>query len=438
MNQPRRYYCSLLIVVASLGLLIAFVARPWWRTEDASRENGSVLSSASTPSISSPDTRPELDAIAETTEPLPLITRSSTSIVSEPIRAELARVDPTADGSESEAFSELASSRLAQLAETIAAIAAGESPSLDTLLGQDFRCGPLRPESLATAYEDGRLKVLRGRMNAAESPTDAYQRDDGLVRAINELIAPWMGAKDIHAHFKVIRVDLGDSLATTKTHVQLAGRTPAGYVQQNAVWNCQWNRSNVQAGPSLQSVAVEDFEEIVATGDLMFSDCTEAVLGKNASYQEQLVHGIDYWRDRLDWRLGLDVAGPHGLAIGDVNGDGLDDVFLCEPGGLPNRLYLQQPDGTARDASANSGVDWLEPATSALLADVDNDGDQDLLFTSGSYFVISENDGRGRFTIRNVMTVRGLPRSIAAADYDGDGRLDVYVCCYIGARRFFG
>ena len=40
-----------------------------------------------------------------------------------------------------------------------------------------------------------------------------------------------------------------------------------------------------------------------------------------------------------------------GMAVGDVNGDGLDDVYVCQPGGLPNRLFVQQSDGTAIDRS---------------------------------------------------------------------------------------
>jgi hypothetical protein len=118
------------------------------------------------------------------------------------------------------------------------------------------------------------------------------------------------------------------------------------------------------------------------------------------------------------------------LAVGDVNGDGLDDLYVCETGGLPNRLLVQQADGTVRDISSAAGVDFLEPAQSALLLDLDNDGDQDLVVTSGIFVVFFENNGQGRFTRRYVSQRRSMARSMAAADFDNNGLLDVFVCGY--------
>jgi hypothetical protein len=113
-----------------------------------------------------------------------------------------------------------------------------------------------------------------------------------------------------------------------------------------------------------------------------------------------------------------------------VNGDRLEDVFFCESGGLPNRLFVQRPDGTARDVSSESGVDYLEPTHSALLIDLDNDSDQDLALASGRFILLLENDGSGRFERRLVHASTSVARSMAAADFDLDGALDVYVCGY--------
>ena len=127
---------------------------------------------------------------------------------------------------------------------------------------------------------------------------------------------------------------------------------------------------------------------------------------------------------------GIDHNGYQGLAIGDVNGDGLEDVYVCQSGSLPNRLFVHRPDGTAADQSKESGVDWLDSTRSALFADLDNDGDQDLVIGTNVALVIMENDGSGHFTIRLRLGDARNAFSLCAADYDNDGDLDLYTCRY--------
>jgi hypothetical protein len=90
-------------------------------------------------------------------------------------------------------------------------------------------------------------------------------------------------------------------------------------------------------------------------------------------------------------------------------------------------LFLQQPDGTAREAAADWKVDWLVGSRSVLLLDLDNDGDQDLAVAILGGVVIASNEG-DRFQIRDVLTTHDDTTSLAAADYDLDGDLDLYVC----------
>ncbi len=144
---------------------------------------------------------------------------------------------------------------------------------------------------------------------------------------------------------------------------------------------------------------------------------------------------MDHWRGRLEANYGVDPNGNQGLAIGDVNGDGLDDLFVCQQGGIPNRLYVQNSDGTLHDASAAAGVDWMEVCRSSLLLDLDSDGDQDLVMAQGWYLMIMSNDGDGHFRVELQQRSSANLYSIAAADYDNDGDVDLFFCGRNPARE---
>jgi hypothetical protein len=144
----------------------------------------------------------------------------------------------------------------------------------------------------------------------------------------------------------------------------------------------------------------------------------------------QLQPGVDIWREHIDAYLGVGVLGHHGLCVADVNQDGLEDLFLCQPGGLPNRLLLREPGGTFRDISARAGVDILDPSSSALLVDLDGDGDPDLVVVAGDELVFMENRGEGLFRARSRVSALSVT-SLSAADVDLDGDLDLYACAYL-------
>jgi hypothetical protein len=186
--------------------------------------------------------------------------------------------------------------------------------------------------------------------------------------------------------------------------------------------------------PLLASLDVIDFEQIRARtpGGTLFTDCTRSVLENNACYAEQFLRGYSYWmlqRPHTRYQI-TEMMGHPGLAVGDVNGDGLDDLYVCQEQGLPNRLFLQQKDGTADEASAAWGVDWLQACRSALFVDLDNDGDQDLVVSFLGGVIVASNEGGTGFRVRSVLPTGDDMISLAAADVDNDGDVDIYATAY--------
>ena len=123
-----------------------------------------------------------------------------------------------------------------------------------------------------------------------------------------------------------------------------------------------------------------------------------------------------------------------GVAIADIDGDGRPDIFLASVE-RPSALYRNLGKMKFEEVTAVSGIDTKGLAvTSAVFADVDGDGDVDLLVgTLGGPIKLFTNDGHGHFT--DATASSGLHSGLAAttmtlADVDGDGDLDLYVATY--------
>jgi hypothetical protein len=122
-----------------------------------------------------------------------------------------------------------------------------------------------------------------------------------------------------------------------------------------------------------------------------------------------------------------------GVALGDIDGDGLCDIYLCRLEGS-NALYRNLGHWRFEEVASSGGAGCDgQYSTGAALADIDGDSDLDLLVNGiGVGTRLFLNDGRGKFTELNDS---GLVRRFGAttsalADIDGDGDLDLYVANY--------
>lgn len=328
--------------------------------------------------------------------------------------------DPRADGWDSEATAQRLLENLNQIVAT-----QPNEPAALALIATPLRCTDLRPESLQPVYRDAQVAVVRAERQTKFRRIGAEQ----FLREWHDGLPQDCEPESIHVKCKVISLSKGDhQTATTRVRIEREATTAKGPIGQVAHWQCSW--SETSGSWKLTSLQLEDFEESTGRSRTLFVDRTETLLKQDPAWQHQLSVGQPEWMRRLDTGVTMQQFGHHGLAVGDVNGDGLEDLYVCQPAGLPNRLYLHRADGTLTEQAQAAHVDWLEPSMSALLADFDNDGDADLALAADQDIILQLNDGQGVFGAP-IVAVRGQNfMSLAAADYDRDGDLDLYATAY--------
>ena len=170
----------------------------------------------------------------------------------------------------------------------------------------------------------------------------------------------------------------------------------------------------------------------------------EVTVQMGLTFQHQEDDFVDYKQQQTTLPHKHSQIGP-GLAVGDVDGNGLDDIYVAGAANRGGTFFLQQPSGPfiRRDRPVKAPEE-----TGVLLFDVDNDNDLDLYTVHGSTeFGRNENqyqdslylnDGRGNFrAARNALPKTNASGScVVAVDFDHDGDLDLFIGGRIVPQHF--
>jgi len=306
---------------------------------------------------------------------------------------------------------------------------------LESLLRADFVGPELTPTESRVRRSD---EVLDVRENVYKNET-RHDRSAFLHQWQSSMAS---FSKIITAEFQVTSIEPGRPSASisqmplkTRVRYEIVGSGSDFWREQRVGnWELEW-MSTGDNNLRLNNWRVLQ-ETQARSSSPMFADITAQAMAGNDSYLSQLLRGSDYWRTVLDGACGIDIYGHNGISIADIDGDGFDDLYVCQPAGLPNRLYRNRGDGTFEDITVASGLGVLDNTACALFADLDNDGRQDLIVVRTSGPLLFLNRGGGVFRQRPDAFRFGNPpqgtfTGAAVADYDRDGWLDIYFCLYL-------
>jgi tetratricopeptide (TPR) repeat protein/peroxiredoxin len=308
-----------------------------------------------------------------------------------------------------------------------------ESGGVEKTFSREFSGCSLRPTESKRLLSHGGIVVERNAF-ANTSPL----RREAFAREWREFFGAF--TKIFTAELQITGIEAsksGDAAKRVRTRVRydFVGSVQDAYREQRVgEWDLEWEAASDGRFALRRLQALK--ETRASASGLMFADVTAAAFSGASSYSAQLLKGADYWRTVLDGASGIDIYGHNGVAAGDVDGDGHDDLYICQAAGLPNRLYRNRGDGTFEDITESSGVGVLENTACALFADVDNDGRQDLIVVRTNGPLLFLNQGGGRFRQKEnafqfATPPAGTFTGAAMADYDRDGWLDIYFCLYV-------
>ena len=401
------------MMVLATGVFLAFYPGA------ASRRSGEQ---ASGPPASLANVEVENDAASPVPVAEDRVATSANTWTRSEFQTSSAALSPRADGWQTESAAAAIANVLHEFSRPLDEILENFAPEFTVALPRDeptvLRRGTLqiRQQGLDDHASAPELQRLSGDAASRRFLRAVLPRPDGDALAEG-------GAARLRA--KVIRISQLDREVQCVVRFEASSLKQNSAWQQNSHWLCRWAFHDTR--PQLLSAEQKWTQRVDCDQGRWFEDETLAVVGNTPVFRDQLSFGLHHWLGRVCTDQGMNYFSKHGLAIGDVDGDGWDDIYVCQPGGLPNRLLLHNADGTVRDASREFGVDLLDRTASALLVDLDNDGDQDLVLATlmGTQFL--ENVDQTRFEHRLTVASPDIDlQGLSAIDYDRDGDLDLY------------
>ena len=203
---------------------------------------------------------------------------------------------------------------------------------------------------LGTALTDGRLPLAVGCSGISPAPSRYREIGSGAAAAV------FGTSEDVASGWKKWRESLGTirsarffSLPGEVIRYQIRSERRGRLEYRVGAWKQSWRNGSL--------THFEPIEETLTYADKpWFRDVTATVFDGEPSFHDQLARGVPFWRARLDPACGIDLYGELGIAVADIDGDGQDEIYVCQPGGLPNRLYKNDGSGRLRDISHDAGL----------------------------------------------------------------------------------
>ena len=148
-----------------------------------------------------------------------------------------------------------------------------------------------------------------------------------------------------------------------------------------------------------------------------------------------MLHGADYWRAVLDGASGIELRPQRGVRRGYLRRR-IRRPLVCQPAGLPNRLYRNRGDGTFADITEASGVGIFSRTRCAPHLPISTTMDrQDLVVVRANGPLLFLNQGAAGSAARTMRFISRIPRREPLRErprpiIDRDGLLDIYFCLY--------